>query len=122
MTAKEFPTVRAQCEADGSVQLELLAHALHTPPASLEEALGCQRAMMDGDPSRGQRTGETLDRLVEVIDLILRRGGAPPAAWHWASTVPITSLGGCTAVELIRAGRAPALLTHLRRVNVGGFA
>lgn len=104
------------------MQLELLAQVLHIPPATLEDALGSQRKRLADDPSHEQRMEESLDRLVDFIDFILRRGGTPPAAWDWASTVPITSLGGCTPVELIRAGRAPALLAHLRRINAGGYA
>lgn len=122
MSETNRPLIRSQCDRDGGICPIRLASVLDLPPAVLAQALGVGEAELTGYRPYAPETQIRLDGLVDVLDRSLARCGSPPAAWYWASSAAIPSLGDRTAVELIREDRASAVLAYVDRTNAGGFA
>lgn len=57
----------------------------------------------------------------EILAHASRLTGEPDAI-EWYRSVPIPSLGGHTAEQIVEAGRGAAVVEYLRQVSSGGFS
>lgn len=113
--------IKNSCQRDGTVCPRRLVSELEIIPADLADVLGCSEDQITGDQLLADETRRRLELLIEILDRILFRCGSSPLAWHWVSTTPIASLGNRTAAELIREGRAREIISHLDRIDSGGY-
>jgi hypothetical protein len=108
---------------DGLIDPDRLARMLLVSRNELTAAVGLRHS----DISTPERwaSPEAQDRLGEVakiIDWVLPWCGSPPRAYTWFRSQPIPSFGEQTAADLVRAGRAEHVLSHLETIAAGGFA
>jgi hypothetical protein len=101
--------------SDGSIDMELLAKTLNVQESELVSSVGLS----------GQGVQEVqcqLNEAVQLLDRVTPWAGTPRDAYQWFCSQPIAELGGKTAKEMVRAGRASVVQAHLDRIAEGGYA
>lgn len=101
--------------SDGSIDMELLARTLRVTESKLAASVG-----LSGQDS--QEAQRRLNELVRLLERVTPWAGNPRDAFHWFCHRPIASFGGKTAKEMVQAGRASLVETHLDRIAHGGYA
>jgi len=107
----------------GGIDLVRLLHALQTTRTGLASSCGLPLKAISG--ASGIRSRSTQARLREVAELIgrvLTWAGSAPRAFAWYRAQPRPAFGDRTAEDLVREGRAEAVMAHLERVAFGGYA
>lgn len=99
-----------------------VAATLHVPVAELARVVDVHRntlARAPGSPKIQARLGEVMRILTVAADLL---GGDLDKAVVWFRHQPLAGFDGETAEELVAAGHAAAVLTHLGMLRDGGYA
>jgi uncharacterized protein (DUF2384 family) len=99
-----------------------VAALLHMPLAEIAHVADVHRntlARAPGSPKVQTRLGEVMRILTEAADLM---GGDLAKAAIWFRHQPLSGFDGQTAEELVAAGHAQAVVTHLAMLRDGVYA
>ncbi|MDA3922325.1 MAG: helix-turn-helix transcriptional regulator [Salinisphaera sp.] len=108
---------------DDRVLSSILAEALHVTKAELASSLGLPaETLRKREREQSRPTQRRMRDVVEILNRVSRWTGSDMQAYAWYRSEPLPSFGGRTASDLVAAGLADAVKTHLSRVAVGGFA
>jgi uncharacterized protein (DUF2384 family) len=101
---------------------DLVAATLHAPLADIARLVDVHRNTLTRAPASPKvqtRLGEVMRILSVATDLL---GGDINKAVVWFRHQPLAGFDGQTAEELVTAGHAQAVLTHLGMLREGGYA
>ncbi len=101
---------------------EKVAATLHVSLADVARIADVHRNTLARAPASAKvqaRLGEVMRILTEAADLL---GGDVSKAALWFCHQPLAGFDGQTAEELVAAGHAQAVLTHLGMLREGGYA
>ena len=109
--------------ADGSIDTRVLGEVLQVSEAELHASIGA----FDGTDAQGADGGPStlqarMDALLRILEQVSPWAGGPRAAYDWYCSEAIASLGGRTARDLVKVGRADAVENYLQRMDPGGYA
>jgi uncharacterized protein (DUF2384 family) len=109
--------------AAGTVESDRLAELLHVTKVELARATGLSRdAVSRRNRSGSQKTQQRLRDTVEIINRVTPWTGSTARAFAWFRSQPLPSFGDKTAEDLLKEGRAEAVLGYLSRIADGGYA
>lgn len=102
---------------DGYLVPQRIAAALRTTGDEVARTVGLGR-----DCIRSDRTQRRLREMLEILNELEPRLGAPPLAYAWYRSAPLPGFDGWTAMQLVRAGRAGEVLESIDAVDAGVHA
>jgi uncharacterized protein (DUF2384 family) len=107
----------------GTVETGQLADVLHVTKTELARATGLSRdAVTRRDRAASPKTQQRLRDTVEIINRVTPWAGSTARAFAWFRSQPLPSFGDKTAEDLLKEGRAEAVLAYLSRLADGGYA
>lgn len=113
----------AQYADDGIFIPRKIASAFHTSSEDVARSAGLGRdSVQRRDRLRSDRTQRRLREMVEVINKVEPRFGSSLIAYAWYRSEPLPGFDGQTAMQLVRAGQAEAVLDFIDAVDAGIFA
>src|SRR3546814_14489605 len=96
---------------DGYFAPKRIAAALRTTSDEVARTVGLGRdAVQRRDRIRSDRTQRRLREMLEILNKVEPRLGAPLLAYAWYRSAPLPGFDGWTAMQLVRAGRADEVL------------
>jgi uncharacterized protein (DUF2384 family) len=106
-----------------TVETDRLAEVLHATKTELARATGLPRdAITRRDRAGSKKTQRRLRDTVEIIHRVTPWAGSMARAFAWFRSQPLPSFGDKTAEDLLKEGRAEAVLAYLSRIADGGYA
>lgn len=100
-----------------------LAEALHITKEEFAAAVGLPyEAITHGDYQASAVTQQRLYQVTEILKHIEPWAGSLGAAWSWYRSYPISPLGGLTAEELLKQGRASDVREYLYNIADVGYS
>jgi uncharacterized protein (DUF2384 family) len=119
-TAEDLTSLMSQ---SGAVETGRLAEVLHVTKTELARATGLSRdAVSRRDRAASKKTQQRLRDTVEIINRVTPWTGSTARAFAWFRSQPLPSFGDKTAEDLLKEGRAEAVLAYLARIADGGYA
>lgn len=113
----------AALSEDGYLAPERIAAALRTTGDEVARAAGLGRdAVQTRHGIRSERTERRLREMLEILNRLEARLGAPLPAYAWYRSAPLPGFDGWTAMQLVRAGRAGEVLESIDAVDAGVHA
>lgn len=107
----------------GTVETDRLADWLHVTKTELACATGLSRdAVSRRDRAASPKTQQRLRDTIEIINRVTPWTGSSARAFAWFRSQPLPSFGDKTAEDLLKEGRAEAVLAYLARIADGGYA
>lgn len=70
----------------------------------------------------GSSSQRRLREMLDVLDRVAPRFGAPVIAYAWYCSEPLSGFSNLSAMELVARGRAQDVLDYIDAVDAGGFA
>jgi hypothetical protein len=108
---------------DGLIDPDRLSGVLLVSGSELTAAVGLRLADISTPAEwTSPAIQARLREIARIIDRVLPWSGSASQAFAWFRSQPIPSFGGQTAADLVCAGRAEHVLSHLDRIAAGGFA
>jgi hypothetical protein len=108
---------------DGLIDLNRLSRVLLVSRNELTAAVGLGLSDISTPEGWASPTVQArLSEVAQIMDCVLPWCGSPPRAYAWFRSQPIPSFGGQSAKDLVCAGRAAHVVSHLERIAEGGFA
>jgi hypothetical protein len=99
------------------------AAALRTTREEVASSVGLGRdAVMRPDRIASARTQQRLRHLVEILNRLEPRFGSALIAYAWYRSEPLPGFDGRTAMQLVRDGRAEAVMDYIDAVDAGVHA
>src|SRR4051794_20602767 len=105
-----------------AISPEKVAATLHVSLSEIARIADVHRNTLTRAPTSPkvqERLGEVMRILTEATDLL---GGDLGKAALWFCRQPLAGFDGQTAEELVIAGHADAVVTHLAMLRLGGYA
>ena len=105
------------------VVLRTLASFYRTDAEEIASSAGLPNPLMF--PAETSGMGSIRDKIremTEVLDCAQKRFPDPASAYSWYRTKPLPGMGGVTAMELVRAGRAGEVMDIISAVDAGVHA
>jgi hypothetical protein len=100
-----------------------VAAALRTTREEVASSVGLGRdAVLRPDRIASVRTQQRLRHLVEILNRLEPRFGSALIAYAWYRSEPLPGFEGRTAMQLVRDGRAEALMDYLDAIDAGVHA
>ncbi len=103
------------------VSPQRLSRRLRLPLSDLAKLAHIHRNTMTQRPE-SQLVQKSLDPVVRILAAAEQLTGDPDRAMIWFRHQPIAVHGGRTALELVEAGQADAVLAHLEDLQDGLYA
>jgi hypothetical protein len=100
----------------------LLAARLRVSDRELARAAGLHPCAVSAPGLATTDMPARLNELASILECIEPWVGSLPRAFDWYRTQPLTSFGGQTAEDLVKAGRAEHVRGYLARIAAGGYA
>jgi len=100
-----------------------IASKLHVPIGEISRLTGLDAASFDS-PSHihTESTQKRLWELLNIINKIIPWCKNIEDANVWYQNEPLSSFGKLTAMELVKQGKAKAVIQYLERIDKGGFS
>jgi hypothetical protein len=100
-----------------------VAAALRTTRDEVASSVGLGRdAVMRPERIASVRTQQRLRHLVEILNRLEPRFGSALIAYAWYRSEPLPGFDGRTAMQLVRNGRAEAVMDYIDAVDAGVHA
>jgi hypothetical protein len=100
-----------------------VAAALRTTRDEVASSVGLGRdAVMRPERIASVRTQQRLRHLVEILNRLEPRFGSALIAYAWYRSEPLPGFDGRTAMQLVRDGRAEAVMDYIDAVDAGVHA
>lgn len=100
-----------------------VAAALRTTREEVASSVGLGRdAVMRADRIASVRTQQRLRQLVEILNRLEPRFGSALIAYAWYRSEPLPGFDGQTAMQLVRDGRADAVMAYIDAIDAGVHA
>lgn len=100
-----------------------IAAELRTTSEEVAQTVGLGRdAVQRKDRIRSDRTQRRLREMLEILNKVEPRFGAPLLAYAWYRSAPLPGFDGWTAMQLVRDGRADEVLEAIDAVDAGVYA
>ncbi|MEM9765191.1 MAG: antitoxin Xre/MbcA/ParS toxin-binding domain-containing protein [Pseudomonadota bacterium] len=97
-----------------------IAAAWRTTGAELAASAGLGRdAVQRRDRVASDRVQRRLRQMVEIVNKVEPRFGSALMAYAWYRSEPLPGLGGRTAMQMVREGRAGEVLDLIDAVDAG---
>ena len=113
----------AQYAEDGLFAPRKIADVLRTSSDDVARTLGLGRdALQRKDRIGSDKTQRRLREMVEVLNKVEPRFGSALIAYAWYRSEPLAGFSGQTAMQLVKAGRAPDVLDYVDAVDAGVHA
>lgn len=110
-------------DAEGLVATDRLAEQLHITKTELAIATGLSRDAVSKQARTASRaTQARLRDTTEIINRVTPWSGSVGRAFTWFRSEPLQSFGDKTAEDLVKEGRAHAVMDYLTRIAEGGYA
>lgn len=108
---------------DGYFAPKLIAAELRTTSDEVARTVGLGRdSVQRRDRIRSDRTQRRLREMLEILNKVEPRFGAPLLAYAWYRSAPLPGFDGWTAMQLAQDGRAGEVLEAIDAVDVGVHA
>lgn len=108
---------------NGMIQSARFAKALHVTKKQLAVATGLgEDALRKKSREHAVRTQQRLRDVMEILNRVQPWFGSIEQAYAWYRSEPLSSFGGRTPEDLVKADQAEAVKRYLSRVAVGGHA
>jgi uncharacterized protein (DUF2384 family) len=113
----------AQYAEDGLFAPRKIADAFRTTSEEIARTAGLGKdAIQRRDRVGSDRTQRRLREMVEIVNKVEHRFGSPLIAYAWYRSEPLSGFSGQTAMQLVRDGRAEAVLDYIDAVDAGVHA
>jgi len=100
-----------------------IAAALRTTSEEVARTVGLGKdAVQRKDRIISDKTQSRLRQMVEILNKVEPRFGSSLMAYAWFRSEPLPGFLGQTAMQLVRDGRAEAVLDYIDAVDAGVFA
>lgn len=108
---------------DGVFLPAKIAGVLRTTSTEIARTVGLGRdAVQRRDRVTADKTQRRLREMIEIINKVEPRFGSAMMAYAWYRSEPLAGFAGCTAMQLVRDGRAGDVLDYIDAVDAGVHA
>jgi len=100
-----------------------IAEVLRTTKDEVARTAGLGRdAVMRRERLTSVRTQKRLREMIEILNRVEPRFGSLLIAYAWYRSEPLAGFGGQTAMQLVQAGKAAAVMDYIDAVDAGVHA
>lgn len=97
-----------------------IADLLRTTQEEVARTVGLGRdAVTRAERVASPKTQKRLREMVEILNRVEPRFGAPLIAYAWYRSEPLAGFAGLTAMQLVREGRAEEVMDYIDAVEAG---
>lgn len=110
-------------DSEGFVSPRELADTFHTTVKEVAALTGLSMdTVSKRDRSRSKSAQKRLRDMVMIINRVTPWCGTIFQAYAWYRSEPIQSFGDATAEDLVKQGKAEAVMNYIARMAQGGYA
>jgi len=100
-----------------------IAEVFNTTSEDVARSAGLGKdAVQRKERFRSPKTQRRLREMIEIINKVESRFGSGLMAYAWYRSEPLSGFAGQTAMQLVRDGKADAVLTYIDAVDAGVYA